>query len=68
MPASGSACAANVAFGAQNVLQASHPFPVSQAAKKSLAIAVIEAMTVSLVCLQQILALEFWLSFAPSMS
>jgi len=54
MPTSGSACAANVAFGAQNVLQASHPFPVSQAAKKSLAIAVIDAMTVSLVGLQQL--------------
>ena len=47
MPASGSACAANVAFGEQYTFQAFHPFPVSQAAKKSSATAVIDAMTVS---------------------
>jgi hypothetical protein len=40
-------------------LQASHPFPVSQAAKKSLAIAVIDAMTVSPVGFYQILPLHF---------
>src|SRR5437867_10182089 len=39
--ASGSACAENVASGLQYCRQPSHPFPVSHAAKKSLATAVI---------------------------
>src|SRR3982751_5243315 len=40
----GSACAANVASGAQNARQTSHPRPASQAAKKASATLVIDAI------------------------
>src|SRR4051812_22569476 len=45
MSSSGSACAANVAAGAQKARQTSHPRPASQAAKKASATLVMDVMT-----------------------